>query len=547
MKKLVFCLMVCGVLAGAACGVELSLKAVGTYSTGVFDDAAAQIVDYHPSTKQLFVTNCADETIDVLNIHRANDPKLLSKIDLSGKPLGLAVHPSYGLIAVSIEGEEVTDPGTVEFYRVTGQHLGSVFVGPLPDMIVWTPDGSKLLVANEGEPNDDYDVDPEGSVSIIMLGADKQLKKKVENATVETAGFDTVVPDADVRIFGPGATFAQDVEPEYIAVSDDSKTAWVTLQENNAIAKLDIDNAQFEWVRSLGYKDHSILGNGLDPSNKDKAIAIDTWPVYGMYIPDALAAFTVGEEQYIITANEGDSRDYDGFSEEERVKDLTLDSDAFDGWEDLQDNANLGRLKVTTTMGDLDDDGDYDELYCYGGRSISIWTEEEEELVLVSDTGDQFEQITAAKFPDFFNSTDDENNFDNRSDDKGPEPEHVVVGKIGDSQVAFVGLERIGGIMAYDVSDPEKPRFLDYVNNRDFSIPIEIEVPVIDPDTGEPVIDPDTGEPETEDVLNPEWQKAGDLSTEGLLFIPGSASSCPLVVAANEVSGTVTVYEVQVR
>jgi DNA-binding beta-propeller fold protein YncE len=141
----------------------------------------------------------------------------------------------------------------------------AIEVGSLPDMLVWSPDGEKLLVANEAEPSDDYTVDPEGSVSIITLGSG-----------VETAGFDGVPIDAEVRIFGPDASAAQDLGPEYIAVSDDSKTAWVTLQEKNAIAKLNIDNAQFNWVRSLGYKDHNAEGNGLDASNKDKGIDIQT-------------------------------------------------------------------------------------------------------------------------------------------------------------------------------------------------------------------------------------------------------------------------------
>lgn len=535
MKRFLCFFMVVCVFGGTAFGVELSLKAAGTYSTGIFDDKAAQIVDYNRRTKWLYVTNCADETIDVLGIRSANDPKLLKKIALPGKPLSVAVHPICGLVAAAIEGEEVTDAGTVAFYGMTGIPLGSVAVGPLPDMLVWTPDGTKLVVANEGEPNDDYDVDPEGSVSIITLGADRHFAAKIANATVEMVGFDAVVPDSAVRVYGPDATFAQDAEPEYIAVSEDSKTAWVTLQENNAIAKLNIETAQFEWVRGLGYKDHLVLGNALDPSNKDDGIEIANWPVFGIYTPDAIAAFTVGEEQYLITANEGDARDYEGFSEEKRGGKLDFDPDAFAGWEDIQENENLGRLKFTNTMGDIDDDGDYDELYCFGGRSISIWNAEGE---LVSDTGDQFERITAAKYPDNFNATDDENNFDNRSDDKGPEPEHVVVGDVGGCKVAFVGLERIGGIMAYDVSDPEKPRFLDYVNNRDFSVPIWIEVTVIDPDTGEET---------EEEILNPEWEKAGDLSTEGLLFIPGSASSCPLLIAANEISGTVTIFEVQMR
>jgi len=178
-------------------------------------------------------------------------------------------------------------------------------------------------------------------------------------------------------------------------------------------------------------------------------------------------------------------------------------------------------LKVTDTLGDTDEDGDYDELYCFGARSFTIWNDEGG---LVFDSGEQFEQITAEVYPDFFNTTDDEHEFDNRSDDKGPEPEHVVVGKIGESTVAFVGLERIGGIMVYDVSDPENPRFLDYVNNRNFKV-----------------------DPEVEDgVTN---RKVGDLGTEGLIFIPADKSPMDqaLVVACNEISGTTTIYIVVTR
>jgi len=513
-KNSILCLMMV-LWPGSAWSIEISLRPMGTYSTGTFDGASAQIVDYHPLFKWLVITNRAHEAIDVVKIHPASKPQLLFKIALPGKPLSVAAHRRYGMIAVSLEGQSVTDPGTVGFYMVTGQHLGSVQVGPLPDMITWTPDGRKLLVANEGEPSGDYTIDPPGSISIITLGAGSQLVKMVAEAAVETVGFDYVAIDPSVRIFGPGATAEMDLEPEYITVSEDSRTAWVTLQENNAVARLDIDTATFSWVRGLGYKDHRLLRNRLDASDKDNAITITAWPVYGMYLPDAVAAFSIGGEQYLITANEGDSRAYDSFTEEARVKELKLDMDAFAGWPDLAKHANLGRLKVTNTMGDIDNDGDYDELYCFGGRSLTIWTSEG---TFVADSGDQFEQITAARHPMYFNSTDDETAFDSRSDDKGPEPEHVVVGRIGESTVAFIGLERTGGIMVYDVSDAASPRFLDYFNNRNFEV-------------------------------GPTTVEAGDLSTEGLLFVPAkdSPTRTPLLVAANEISGTTTIFEVQVR
>jgi hypothetical protein len=208
----------------------------------------------------------------------------------------------------------------------------------------------------------------------------------------------------------------------------------------------------------------------------------------------------------------------------------------------IQDNANLGRLKTTTappTGKVVTGSGKefYNQLYSYGARSFSIWTAGGD---LVFDSGDQLEQITAAALPDDFNSTDNENgSFDDRSDDKGPEPEAVVLGELGGRTYAFVGLERIGGIMVYDVTDPSAPTFELYVNTRDFSVPIEI--PLLD-DDGNPVLD-DEGEPKM--VLNPDWQDAGDLAPEGLKFIPPQGPGEPALLAvANEVSGTTTIYEI---
>ena len=411
------------------------------------------------------------------------------------------------------------DPGKIVFFDTHGNYLNQVDAGALPDMITFTPDGTKVLSANEGEPNDDYDIDPEGSVTIV------DLSLGVENASAVTVGFDAfngykeTLTASGVRIFGPGATVAQDLEPEYIAVSADSSTAWITCQENNAVAVLDIAGKRFTNIEPLTYKDHSIAGNGLDASNKDDAINIKTYDkLYGMIQPDSVAAFQVDGDTYLITANEGDSRDYDGFSEESRIKDVTLDESAFPKAAEtlLQENENLGRLNITTTMGDTDNDGDYDVLYCYGGRSFSIFKVNGDNLEQVFDSGDQFEQITAALLPGQFNCTNDDNDsFDSRSDDKGPEPEGVTLGTINGRIYAFIGLERIGGVMVYDVTDPRAPVFVQYINNRDFS---------------------GVGEDGT----------AGDLAPEGLVFIPAldSPSGKDLLGVANEVSGTTTLYTI---
>lgn len=253
--------------------------------------------------------------------------------------------------------------------------------------------------------------------------------------------------------------------------------------------------------------------NGLDASDSDGAINITNWPVLGMYQPDALASYEVKGETFIITANEGDGRDYDGFSEEAEVKDLVLDPTAFPNAAELQADETLGSLTVTTANGDTDGDGDFDKLYAFGGRSFSIWDTQGN---LVYDSGDDFEQITAALLPENFNSDNTENNsFDSRSDNKGPEPEGVAIGAIDDHIYAFIGLERIGGVMVYDVTNPESPTFIEYVNNRNFE----------------------------GDALA---GTAGDLGPEGLTFIAAedSPNGKPLLAVANEVSGTTTLFEI---
>lgn len=205
-------------------------------------------------------------------------------------------------------------------------------------MVTFTSDGSHLLVANEGEPNS-YNqpdsVDPEGSISVIAVSGLNPTSSSLTRS-VSTADFksynaqDAQLRNAGVRIFGPNASVAQDLEPEYITVSADSKTAYVTLQENNAIAIVDIASKTVTAIKPLGFKDHSLAGMGMDVSDEDggtntnsgsPAIKIGPVPVKGMYLPDAIASYTVGGQTYLITANEGDARaDWPGFNEETRVR-----------------------------------------------------------------------------------------------------------------------------------------------------------------------------------------------------------------------------------
>lgn len=521
---------------GAGSSETIALEQIGRYEgQDLFDEGGAEIVAYHAPTERLFVINATIGGVEVLDVADPSDPTPVagSPIDAVGAldAVGSAnsVATSEDLVAVALEAEVAQDPGLVGFYDPeTLDFLGTAPVGPLPDKVTFTPDGERVLVANEGEPTESYAYDPQGSVSIV------DLAEGVEDATVDTAGFRRFNGREDqlrrrgIRIFGPNASASQDFEPEYVTISDDSRTAWVSLQENNAIAEIDIRQARVERLLPLGFKDFSLAGNELDASNED-GVNVRNWPINGILQPDAIGAYSPNGQTYIVTANEGDSRDYDSFSEEVEVSELRLDPDAFDvdeiegvdSVEELQAPENLGNKNATTTLGDVDGDGLYEELYVFGGRSFSIFTTEGE---LVFDSGSDFEEITADRFGEAFNNDNTENTGDSRSDNKGPEPEGLALGQVGDRHYAFVGLERVGGVMVYDITDPECATFVDYVNNRDFEFDIQGEIANGD----EPA------------------SAAGDLGPEGLDFATAEESPTddPLVFVGHEISGTTAIFRV---
>lgn len=484
------------------------LVPLGSYATGIADASGSEIVAYDPTSRRIFSTNAANNTLDILDAQDPSNLALFLSVDMNLYGTGgiNSVAVANGLVAAAVAAEEADAAGQIVFLNPNGEVLTSVEAGALPDMLTFTPDGMTILVANEGEPNGDYTVDPEGSISLIDLSGGVENLSQDAVTQLSFAAFNDAEIDPAIRIFGPNATVAQDLEPEYIAVSADGSTAYVALQENNALTVVDIAAREITGLVALGFKDHSAAGAGLDASDKDGGINIRNWPVLGMYMPDSIAAFGVNGETYIVSANEGDARDYDGYSEETRVADLTLDPTAYPDAEMLQADENLGRLKTTTAIGDTDGDGDVDQIYSYGARSFSIWNSAGQ---LVWDSGDQFERILADRLPDSFNAQSG-SEMDSRSDDKGGEPEAVTVGVIDGRTYAFIGLERMSGIFVYDVSDPTAPVFIDYVSN---------------------------------------WNPAddsGDISPEGFKFVSGdeSPTGAPLLIVANEFSGTVTVWSV---
>jgi len=556
----------------------IELKPVGRYQsqTAGFDKGAAEIVAYDTATRRIFVVNAQDGTVDVLDGSDPANPSPDGQINAKAVPgydptaLGSAnsVAARDGLVAVAIEANPVTNPGVVAFYDATTlAFIRSVPAGALPDAVTFSNTGHFVIVSNEGEPR--APVDPEGSVTIVDVRKKGKGKKPgFESCTVDFKAFNSqraALVAAGVYIDPGAATVAQDLEPEY--ASAQGNNAYVTLQENNAIAVVQLNQCRVARIMPLGVKNHGLPQNSLDTSDREISstqgrISLRSWQnLYALYQPDSIASYEADDGQtYLVIANEGDVRDplnsgrpADGVA----VSTLTLDPAAFPVSTEPKSDKNLGRLIVNRTLGyytDASGQRVFDRLFAYGGRSFSIYTNDGHQ---VYDSANDFESIIANKVgsgdlpQQAFNATHNNNaagqvpgastnTFDSRSDDKGPEPEGVVVGRVGDRVYAFIGLERIGGVMIYDVTEPKNAFHVGYVNNRNFSQGVCTEV------TAVPTAPPSSrnGGACSNDDPNP---LALDLGPEGLAFVPAKSSpnGKPLLIVGNEISGSTTVYEIK--
>ncbi len=480
----------------------LKLELDARYDSGVTneDGGTTEIVAYNVHNNAYYVVNGTTKKVEAIAM---DEPSLTQKpfltIDVEnllqetlpafeyGGLTSVAVHPHENIVAYAIQARDYNTDGLVVVSSGDGELLTTFAAGKQPDNLTFTPDGSKLLIANEGEPREGYGegaIDPQGSVTVIDLS---QGLQKATPHTLTFEKFDTAKARAqlveDQVILKKGALPSADLEPEYISVSHDSRYAYVALQENNAVATIDLQAQEISSVKGLGFKNHTQAGNEID-LRKDGNIQIQNENYQGIYMPDGIAVYTVGGKNYIVTANEGDSREWGTHVNEVEVE--------VDGNE----------IVLFDTM---DYDGfEENKQYIFGGRSFSIF--EAETMDLVFDSGANFEKMTAAAVPDYFNSNNTNTKLDNRSGKKGPEPEDVKVGEIDGKTYAFIGLERVGGVMMYDITNPRKAKFVDYLNTRDYS----------------------------EDIK-------GDVSPEGLAFVSGEV---PKLIIGHEVSGTVVTAKI---
>ena len=477
--------------------------------------AGAEIPAFDPLSDRAFTSS--NTGIQVVNLANPAAPVFISAITPStlGVPAitsddisSVAVRKGSGsnpsVLAAAIINNPKTSAGHVVFLNAaTGVLIGHATVGIVPDHIAWTPDGSKLLVCNEGElPLPEVTIEAavpdaaQGTVSIVPVDA------AGSPGTVQTADFTAfdaqtaALKTAGVRFYDDGVP-STDFEPEYLAISPDGTKAMVTLQEANAVAVLDIASATFTSVAPLGKKSFSALRADFSDADGMKNPRTGQ-PVFGLYMPDAIASFSSSGQTYYVTANEGDDRnDFIAPNETTTVSNAgyDLDNAVFPNEADLKLNANLGKLTVSNLpglRGDTDNDGDIDEILMYGARSFSIL---DSTGAIVFDSGDMIEMIVAS----LHNSNFD----DGRSDNKGPEPEGVAVATLGARTFAFVGLERSHLTLVFDVTNPLAPTYVTSL------------------------------------------VRSGDFNPEGIVVVSesDSPSGRPLVLVTNEVSNTLSVFE----
>ncbi|MBK1897646.1 choice-of-anchor I family protein [Chryseobacterium paridis] len=492
---------------------QIQLNYIGSFDPSGNNNSSTEIVVHDPTSHKLFTISSLTDVFDIIDFSNPTTPVVTNTVNMA--PYGgiTSIAVKNGILAVSSPNANPQQNGSVIFFDINGNFLKQVTVGALPDMITFTPDGTKVITANEGEPNDAYTVDPEGSISIIDISGGVN---NVTQANVTTLNF-TNFNNQEAALFATGlrkvkatSTLAQDLEPEYVTVSSDSQKAWVTLQENNAIAEVNLATKTITSIWGLGKKDMSLPGNGFDASDNNGEILIANWPVKTFYTPDAVQNYKVGGINYIVTANEGDEKDLSGFSERTTVgaNGYALDATIFPNSSILKASHNLGRFRVTNVNGNTDGDAEYEEINAMGARSFSIFNADTKQIVY--DSGDKFERYIAANHPLIFNADNETNGAKNRSRAKGPEPEGVALGTINGQTFAFITLERTGGVMVYNITDPNNVTFTDYKNSRSTSA------------------------------------YGGDNGPEGIIYIApqNTTTGKGYVVIANEISGTLSMYEV---
>ena len=522
---------------------QLDVTKIAGYTSGEFnvDGGVMEIVSYNAATGWAYAVNGQSglltaiplktleekDTVDLLDGNDIDIKAMVEEADPTfayGDMTSVAVSPDGSTLAAALQAAGYADAGRVALFTCNAD--GSltldklVEVGVQPDMVTFADDHT-VLSADEGEPRMGYTadvIDPKGSVSVV----------DVSTGTAQIVTFDAFDAQRDQLtanhiILKQGSNPSTDLEPEYIAVSGGK--AYVTLQEANAIAVLDLTSRTFTGIYSCGFEDYSVTPVDLDKG--DEAYNPQTYEnVLGIRMPDGIAAYEVGGVTYLVCANEGDSREWGDYLNENEAK-----KGAASPADNIAEGEISGKVVYFGEESKTESAKGYDGLdttcdYLFGGRSFTLYAVTENGIQEVFTSGDDFESLTARYFPDYFNTSNDNAALDDRSGKKGPEAESVTVGVVDGKTYAFVALERTGGVMVYDITDPSAVTYVNYVNSRDFGSIVP-------------------GSEVYEDGELDKWVTGGDVAPEGLAFLTAQQSPTgqPMLLAACEVSGTVAVYE----
>lgn len=505
-------------------------------------EGGTEIGTYHAGSKRVFTTNGVKNTIVIYDISDVANPKKVGTVALSpyGDDVTSVAAGRDVVVAVvnvadkfSATGVPTTTNGKIVVFDTNGKVLSSTDVlGVLPDSVTFAPNGTTALVAIEAQPvcakddpataakeDTDYSKasDPEGGVTIVDLS-------NPASPVLRFAGFYRFSV-AEMRSKGIAVSsvvnnVSKDFEPEFVTAVDNNY-AYVTIQEANAIGKLNIQAASFENVTrafesKLKYvaRDTSDRDSGAGPRTYENVVAASQ--------PDAIAGFKVGSGDYFLTANEGDAREYTCLNDDLRASALKIDSRRFPEWKTLSGSAALGRAKVNPNNGDKDGDGDIDTINLRGSNSMTMYRNG----IAIWDSADLLDQIQIQAFgvaningSHSWSSDKSVVNYvgQDRSDDKGAEPEGVAVGMVGDRRIAVLGLERMSALAVFDITQPSNPIFQEWIQML--------------PAKATPA----------KDVRH--W------SPEGVVFVPAdkSPSGKALIITSYELSGSLSIHQIEPR
>jgi len=521
---------------------EATVKITEISAISLDGEGSGEIATFHPGSKRIFATNGVKNSIDIFDISNVAAPKKVGSLSLS--PYGndvtsVAAGRDVVVAAVlvtetfSATGAPSTPNGKLVVFDTNGKVLSSPdILGVLPDSVTFAPNGTTALVAIEGQPvcakddpattakeDTDYSKasDPEGGVSIVDL-------TNPAAPVVKFAGFKQFnvaqMKAKGIAVSSVVNNVAKDFEPEFITAVD-NKYAYVTIQEANAIGKLDIEAASFESVTRAFESKLSVTAR--DTSDRDSGAGPRNYAnVVGASQPDAIASFKVGSGHYFVTANEGDAREYTCLNDDLRGSSLKVDGRRFPNWSTLSASAALGRAKVNPTIGDRDGDGDIDTIHLRGSNSMTMYRNG----IALWDSGELLDQIQIKAFgvaningSHSYSSDKSTMNYvgQDRSDDKGSEPEGVAVGMVGNTRVAILGLERMTALAVFDITQPRSPVFQEWLQML--------------PAKATPA----------KDVKH--W------SPEGIVFVSAdkSPSGKALIITSYELSGSISIHQIEPR